>query len=151
MSFDVPFDLGPFTVDYSGRIAPRKDNAADGFIFAWRGCPVHARLEERAPGSSCLTLEAALGRIPSTGVSTDMDRRSRSFAALRVLPRSLPARWRLRVLPDHRLRLEAEREVGLPITIHALVTDLTCFLLDLAPFLDLLEEAGVPRGPVWAA
>jgi hypothetical protein len=144
MPFDVPFDLGPFTVDPSGRISPRKDNAADGFVFRWRGCTVHARLEERAPAHSCLSLEAALGRVPSTANSLDTDQRPRSFAAIRVVPRNLPPHWRLRVLADHRLRLEAEREIGLPITIHALVTDLTCFLLDLGPLLDLLEEAGVP-------
>lgn len=149
MPFDAPFNLGPFAVDSAGRITPRPDNAGSGFLFCWRGRSVHAHMRHQDDGTSQLTLRTSLGRIASTALNRDVDQRARSFAALRALPRNLPDGWRLQLLPDHRMRLEADIVIGLPITISALVTDLSCFLLTLAPYLDLLDEVGVPLGPIW--
>ncbi|MBN8875233.1 MAG: hypothetical protein J0H67_20545 [Rhodospirillales bacterium] len=147
MPFDAPFNLGPFAVDASGRLAPRNGTAeSPGFLLSWRGRSVHAHLQD-AEGASRLVLEVALGRIPSTAGERTLDQRPRSFATLRVLPTGLPEGWRLHLTPDHRLRLKAERLIELPITVTLLVTELTCFLLTLAPFLDLLDEVGMPVGP----
>jgi hypothetical protein len=59
------------------------------------------------------------------------------------LPRALPGSWRLSLLPDHRVQLEAGSQVTLPITATDLLVELTRFALDLAPYLDLLDEAGI--------
>lgn len=151
MPFDAPFNLGPFAVDAAGRLSPRGGiPERSGFILAWRGRSVHAHLSEAEPGNR-LVLEVALGRIPSTAQEVTADQRPRSFAALRALPGALPTGWRLRLMPDHRLRLEAELLIELPITVTLLLTELTCFLLALAPFLDLLDEVGVPAGPAAAS
>jgi hypothetical protein len=47
--------------------------------------------------------------------------------------------WRVHVVADHRVGLEVERPIAPPIAAAALIIETTCFLLDLAPHLDLLE------------
>ncbi len=150
MPFDAPFNLGPFEVDSLGHISPRRGDTAPGFIFCWRGRSVHARLILGETDGCRLTLRAGLGRIPSTALAHERDERMRGFATLRALPRSLPEKWVLRLMPDHRLRLETDAAIELPITVVVLVTALSKFLLDLAPYLDLLDEIGVTPTPVWA-
>ncbi len=143
MSFDTSFNLGPFEVDSMGHISPRPDNTASGFIFRWRGRSVRARLVVGDNDTNRLVLRVGLGRIPSTVLNQEADQRQRSFATLRAFPRSLPAGWLIRLMPDHQLRMETDTAITLPIAAVALVTDLTQFLLDLAPYLDLLDEIGV--------
>lgn len=48
--------------------------------------------------------------------------------------------------------LEAERRASLPMTATGLVSGITSFLLELAPYLDVLDEAGLtaPPDPVGA-
>ena len=94
-----------------------------------------------------MRLQTGLGRIPSTGAGTDDGAwRRGSFAVLRLLPRNLPDGWRIRLTPDHQFRLEVQAEVQPPTTATAMVTELTGFLLNLAPYLDALEELGVTPG-----
>lgn len=59
------------------------------------------------------------------------------------LPRSVPPGWRVTLLADHRVWLETETRIALPITAAALITEITRFLLVLAPFVDLLDEEGL--------
>lgn len=145
MPFVVPFKLGPFTVDAEGRLSPCQPGAAPAFLFRWHGRVVRSRLAQFGTAEMGLVLQAemALGRVPSTARVTDETERPRSFALLRWLTRVMPAGWRVRLSPDHRVWLEAETPIGLPITAAALVTQITCFALDLAPYLDLLDETGV--------
>lgn len=149
MPFDAPFNLGPFEVNALGHIAPRPGDVAPGFVFHWRARAVHARLELGEGDGGRLFLRTSLGRIPSTALARDSDLRQRSFATLRALPRNLPGDWRMRLMPDHRLRLETEALVDLPIAAADLVTTLSRFLLELAPYLDLLDEIGVTPTPAW--
>ncbi len=65
-----------------------------------------------------------------------------ALAALASLPPAMPQGWRLRLLPDHRISLEAEEALDSPPTAVALVTRLVRFALALDPYLDRLEEAG---------
>jgi hypothetical protein len=62
------------------------------------------------------------------------------------LPADLPRGWLLRVLPDHRLRLEAERMLPVPVTATALLGALVGFALDLDGYLDRLASAGIVTG-----
>lgn len=145
MPFNAPFKLGPFTVDATGRLSPLEPGAPPVFLYRWHGRLMRARLAQRNAPTEGLALltEVGLGRVPSTAGTYDDAARARSFALVRWLSRAMPARWQLRLAPDHRIWLEAETPVGLPITAAALLTQITCFALELGPYLDLLDEAGV--------
>ena len=148
MPLDAPFRLGPFLVDTNGRLQPGEPGLFPSFRLGWRGCPVQARLDSAPDGASVpagLALTAVVGRVPSTaGRDPARSRalRDATFDALRSLEGGAAAR--LRLLPDHRVAMEAMRPVAMPASAGDLVTQITCFLLDLAPYLDVLAEAGVP-------
>jgi hypothetical protein len=145
MPFDVPFKLGPFSVDSTGRLAPLSSDTPPVFLFRWHGRQVRARLAQQASPAEGLALlaEVPLGRVPSTAGIFDDTARPRSFALVRWLSRVVPAGWRLRLAPDHRIWLDVEAPIGQPITAAALLTRITCFAMELGPFLDLMDETGV--------
>jgi hypothetical protein len=143
MPFDAPFMLGPFAVDALGRLSPRWPDDLPGFMFRWRDRLIHAKFEQSDQERGGLALHATLGRVPSTAGPREPAARQQAFQLLHLLPRAMPGHWRLLLLPDHRVRLEADATVTLPITATDLVAELTRFLLELTPYLDLLDEAGV--------
>jgi hypothetical protein len=143
MSFDAPFRLGPFTVDSAGRLSPCEAGKAPAFLFRWRNRVVRARLTRTGPKDGGLNLQATLGRVPSTASAQNGTLRTRSFNLLRRLPRSVPPDWQVCLLADHRVWLETQVRIAMPITAAALITEITRFLLALAPYLDLLDEAGL--------
>ncbi len=128
-------ELGRFAVTPDGTLTPRRAPDPPSLRFAWRGRPCQARFD---PGAIRLAADAA--RIPSTA-----DRaadRPRAFAALAELPRRLPDGWQARLLPDHRIRIEAEAPMDSPSNATALVAALVRFALALDPYLDVLEAEG---------
>jgi hypothetical protein len=143
MAFDAPFRLGPFTVDSEGRILPSNPDKIPAFLFRWRDRTVHARLAQASPRHGRLALQSTLGRVPSSADGSDKSLRRRSFTLLRWLPRCVPPDWHVLLLADHRVQLEAETRIALPITAAALTAEITRFLLVLAPYLDLLDEEGL--------
>jgi len=92
-------------------------------------------------GQGGLQIHARLGQVPSTAGRADT--RPGLFAALRFLARAMPIGWRLRLAPDHSIRLERSLTVKMPTSAVDLLADLICFLLALAPYLDLLDESGL--------
>jgi hypothetical protein len=145
MPFDAPFKLGPFTVDSEGRLSPWERGRAPAFLFRWHGRLVRSRVVQRDVAADGLVLQAevALARVPSTAWVSDEMQRPRSFALVHWLARMMPEGWKVRLAPDHRVCLEADMPIGLPLTAVALLTMVTRFALDLAPYLDLLDETGV--------
>ena len=141
--------LGPFRVGAAGALEPMVDDPAPRFTCRWRHRTVYARLLPGEPEGWRLLLRAPLARVPSSVRPGEAARRSPSFTLLRDLPATLPDGWRIGLAADHRVLLEAERQANLPITATALVSELTTFLLTLAPYLDVLEETGltVPVDP----
>jgi hypothetical protein len=127
--------LGPFAVSPDGAIRPRLPHGAPALRFAWRGRDCSAEL---APDGLRLAADAA--RIPSTA-DARADR-PRAFAALSRLPGHLPAGWRARLMPDHRIRLEASAPLPAAANATALVAALVRFVLALDPHLDRLEAEG---------
>jgi hypothetical protein len=107
--------------------------------FAWRGRPCEARLSHGK-----VSLSVSAGVVPYTA-ERPADRPG-AFAAIEALPAELPGGWRLRLLPDHRLRLEAEHDLAAPMTAIVLVGAMVRFALALDPYLDRLESAGVVAG-----
>lgn len=142
MPFDAPFMLGPFSVDAAGRLAPSSPTAIPAFLFRWRGRVVRARLGQPEADRGRLMLRCVLGRVLSTADAAD-GLRAQSFAALRWLSRELPPLWEIGLLPDHRVLLEVQAEIAVPITATGLIAELAGFVLSLAPYLELLEELGV--------
>jgi hypothetical protein len=143
MEFGQGRTLGPFKVDQNGRLHPNEHGSNPTFGFSWRNRAVHAVLK----GDS-LALQAMIGRVPSTGgiageEPAKIEDRERVFSLLRGLQKLLPPLWRLRLLADHRVRVEAEEPLEWPTTATGLMTSVTQFVLVLAPYLDLLDETGV--------
>lgn len=141
MPFKEPFVFGPFTIDAEGGLSPLHHDVSPGFNVRWQGRVVHARLTRRSEGDGALTIQASLGRIPST--ATDPATRLACFSTLSGVAAAMPAGWSVRMSPDHQPLLAAETEVVFPITAAALVTALTAFLIDLSPYLDVLDQAGI--------
>ncbi|MBR0650504.1 hypothetical protein GXW78_12585 [Roseomonas terrae] len=128
-------ELGRFAVAPDGALTPRAAPDTPALRFAWRGRAVEARFD---PESIRLAADAA--RIPSTAIRA-FDRK-RAFTAAAALPQRLPAGWRARLLPDHRIRIEAEAPMDSPSNAIALVAALVRFALALDPYLDALEAGG---------
>jgi hypothetical protein len=144
MPFDAPFKLGPFSVDSEGRLSPRETEAAPAFLFRWHDRVVRARLDQADVETGRLILEVTLARVCSSASTPDETLRPRSFMLLHWLERAVPSDWRVVLLADHRVWLEAEPRVELPITAAGLITEITRFALDLAPYLETsVDETGL--------
>ena len=128
------FPLGPFIVEENGRLSFRTPDQMARFCFAWRGYRFSAELKQ-----GTVTLAGSLGQVPSSVGGTT--RRQTALSLLRALPRSLPKGWALLLTPDHRLQIEAVEPVAWPPHATDLMQPLVRFLLRLAPYLDLMEEA----------
>ncbi len=153
MPFDAPFQLGPFLVSDGGRLALAQADSLPRFHLDWCGCRVDAQLvadgAHPLPGAGPegeLRLRATVGRVPSTALCGRDEagrRREEVFTALRSLPANLPEGWQVTLLADHRVVVLSAAKVAMPTTATALLTDVTMFLLALAPYLELLDEIGV--------
>jgi len=150
ISVPAPLTLGPFRVGAAGALEPIESDPAPKFSCRWRHRVIYARL---LPGEELdwrLQLRVPLARVPSSVGAPAVARRSPSFALLRDLPATLPDGWRVGLAADHRVLLEVEHRAFLPMTATGLVSEITTFLLTLAPYLDVLDETGltVPSDPV---
>ncbi len=143
MQFDGPFKLGPFSVDAEGRLSPCEPAAAPAFLFRWHNRVVHARLDQSDAATGQLILQVTLARVRSSASTPDTTLRPRSFALLRWLEKNVPPAWRVLLLADHRVWLETDMRIGLPITAVDLITEITSFVLGLAPYLELMDEIGL--------
>ncbi len=154
MYIDAPFRLGPFIVDVQGRLQPGDADRFPSFRVAWRGCPVHARLDVSGNGAGELGLSAVVGRVPSSAggeLQRRQECRGLTIGALQEMTRGTAEGMRLRLLPDHRFTIETSRPVHLPVSAGDLLTQIARFLLDIGPYLDLLAEAEVSLEAVGAA
>ncbi len=147
MPLDAPFKLGPFLVDTQGRVQPGDPERFPTFHMRWRGYAVHARLDEAGEcAGGRLVFSTILGRVPSTAggdPALNFARRARAFDAVRGLEGAVHGSWQVSLLADHRIGIEARRDIDLPASAVDLVTKATCFLLDLAPYLDWIEDVDV--------
>ena len=143
MPFDAPFRLGPFSVDSEGRLSPLETAVAPAFLFRWHNRVVRARLDQADLETGRLILQMTLARVRSSASTPDETLRPRSFALLHWLERAVPPAWRVALLADHRVWLETDQRVELPITGAGLITEVTRFALDLAPYLELMDEIGL--------
>jgi len=136
-----PLILGPFAVARDGALLPREPLSPPALRFIWRG-----RRCEAAVAADGVRLAAIAGRIPST--AEPAADRATAFEAVATLPGALPPGWRLRLLPDHRIRLEASDSWTAP-TATTVIAAMVRFVLALDPYLDRLDCASAgPSGSV---
>jgi hypothetical protein len=128
------FPLGPFIVEESGKLTFRTPERGAGFSFIWRGRRFSASLQQ-----SSISLTGILGLVPSSAAGAG--RREAALANLRALPRALPPGWALRLTPDHRIHIKANESMEWPAHATDLMLPLVRFLLQLAPYLDLMDES----------
>ena len=140
MPFDAPFILGPFQVDSGGRLSPTSPDNFPAFNVTWMGRQIWATMNDADGGGLALTV--VVGRVPSTAGAID-DRRRETLSTLTRLPLVLPAGWTAQLAADHRVVLSTQTTLTMQPTVTELVTALTSFLLDLGPYLELLDEAGL--------
>jgi hypothetical protein len=133
------FPLGPFLVEASGKLTFRSPEQGAGFSFLWRGRRFSAALKD-----SSISLTGNLGLVPSSAAGAS--RRETALANLRVLPRTLPNGWALRLTPDHRIQIKVTEDMEWPASATDLMLPLVRFLLRLAPYLDLMDESEL--GPI---
>lgn len=132
--------LGPFAIDRAGTLQPRAPGLRPAMRFAWRGRRCEAALTPKE-----VHLAAFAARIPSTAEA--QARRNSAFEAVASLPGQLPAGWKARLLPDHRLVVKAAAPLSEPPTATELIVAMVRFALDLDPYLDRLDSAcGPPSG-----
>jgi hypothetical protein len=143
MQLGASFKLGPFTVDAAGRLSPCDPATAPAFLFRWHDRIVRARLDQADAETGRLNLQVMLARVSSSAGTPDESLRPRSFALLRWLERSTPSTWHVALLADHRVWLETVTPIALPIAAAGLLTEITRFALDLAPYLELMDEVGL--------
>lgn len=124
---------GPFLVAKDGVLTALRPPE---LRFAWRGRDCAAVLAEGQ-----MTLSAEVGAVPYTVELATA--RPGAFAELGALPDQLPQGWRVRLLPDHRVKLESAVSIGVATTATTLLTAMVGFALALDPYLDRLELAGV--------
>lgn len=143
MTFDAPFKLGPFSVDAEGRLSPCEPAATPAFVFRWHNRVVRAQLDQADAETGRLKLRVTLARVRSSASAPDETVRPRSFALVRWFERLAPPAWRVVLLADHRVWLETDLRIDLPITAVGLVTEITRFAAELAPYLELMDESGL--------
>ncbi|WP_270933744.1 hypothetical protein [Falsiroseomonas oryzae] len=132
---------GPFLITAEGELHPQRVPA---LRFAWRGRNCEARLAD-----GTVRLSAGGGAVPYT--AERQQDRAAALAEVGRLRADLASGWRLRVMPDLRLWLEADAPCPDPVTATGLVAAMVGFVLALDPYLDRLEAAGVPASPVGMA
>lgn len=147
MPLDLPIRLGPFLVDDQGRLLPQTPDVVPALTLEWRNLTVAVRLTASRtdpPEDGRLAMSAIVGRVPSTAETAEDGgaRRQHVLATVAALTPLLGPGWQVGLTPDHRIGVAAAQEIALPTTAHALVTELTCLLLALAPYLDALAEPG---------
>ncbi len=129
------FRLGPFAVDSHGGLRPAPAEGAR-FRFHWRNRSIEAELHE-----SSFALTALLGRVPSSAAAAAA--RPGAFAVLSELPAIVPPDWSVRLRPDHRIEIAWAATLARPLDAPGLLSLLTSFLIESAPYLDLLDESGI--------
>ncbi len=144
MPLDMPFRLGPFLVDEHGGLMPTIGGDAN-FTMSWRGCLVSASMRPSGapeqPDAVELTLQAVLGRVPSSAEASATQREA-VLEALREVAAHAVAPLHFALSADHRAILHGSEALPLPVTSRALVTQVARFLLEVAPYLDFVGEAG---------
>jgi hypothetical protein len=136
---DGPYEVGHLSVSSSGHVdVAYPSPAAVAFDFVFRGVPFRAEL----PGDldAPLSISAVLGVLPYSA-ETVAGRR----ATLDILSLAKPARGTVSLETGGRIYARFDAPVPRPRTPVTVVATVSCLLVDLRPYLDLLAAAGALR------
>ena len=145
MPLPTQWTLGPFKVDLTGHLAPTTPETFPSFGVRWRDRRLVVRVSQHMasdPSRGVLDFQIRLGRVPSSagsGAALRLD----ALAAIASLPSDPSAHRRFRLMPDHSVQLDADVEIGFPVSVFSLVTEVSLFLLTIDDTLDVLDQAGV--------
>jgi hypothetical protein len=134
-----PYEVGHLTVSDDGQVTVAYPaTQAVAFDFVYRGVPFHAEL----PGdlAAPLSISAILGVLPYSA-ETAVGRQ----ATLEILRLARPARGRVSLASEGRIYAQFSAPVPRPRTPVAVVATVSCLLIDLRPYMDLLTAAGAVR------
>ena len=134
-----PLILGPFAVARDGALQPQGSPRSRPAL-RFPGAAGAARPRCAADG---VRLAAIAGRIPSTA-EAGADRAT-AFETVAALPARPAPGWRLQLLPDHRIRLEAATDTAPAPTATSVIAAMVRFALALDPYLDRLDAASAGR------
>ncbi|WP_431272746.1 hypothetical protein [Dankookia sp. P2] len=134
-----PLIVGPFAVTRDGALQPREASPPCPALFLARpvlrsrgGGRWPAYRGHRRPHP----LDRRAGRRPTHRLRDGGD-----------AARTLPPGWRVQLLPDHRIRLEAATDRAEPQTATSVIAAMVRFALVLDPYLDRLDSASAgPSG-----
>ena len=135
---DGPYEVGHLSVSPAGQVAAYPSPCAVAFDFVYRGVPFHAELpgDPEAP----ITISAVLGVLPYSA-ETVAGRRT----ALDILSLAKPARGTVSLEAGGRIHARFSAPVPRPRTPVTVVATVSCLLVDVRPYLDLLAAAGALR------
>jgi hypothetical protein len=135
---DGPIEVGHLSVSPAGQVATYPFPYTVAFDFVFHGVPFHAELPNKADAP--LTLSAVLGILPYSA-ETVTGRR----ATLDILRLAKPARGEITLETGGRIHARFSAPVPRPRTPVTVVATVSCLLLDVRPYLDLLAAAGAVR------
>lgn len=136
---DGQYEVGHLMVAPDGQVnVAYPGSAAVGFDFAYCGIPFHAELPSDL--AAPLTVSAVLGVLPYSA-ETVVGRR----ATLQLLSLATPARGTLGLSTGGRILARFSAPVPRPRTPVSVVATISCLLVDLRPYLDLLAATGALR------
>lgn len=140
-SSDDPILIGPFAVSRDGSLGPREDDFVCAFSWISGAHRIRCRIE-----GGRIIMRAVLCRVPSTAESTPPDEgirlREAVFAAVATARARLPKGWRLGLLPDHGIAIEASADLPKGTTGTGLIAENVAFAMRLAPYLEFFSETG---------
>jgi hypothetical protein len=134
--------IGPFSVGRDGSLRPTGgDDSSCGFTWVIGRHKVRCRmLNER------LVMRAVLCRVPSTAEggnqSVSIQLRQDVFAAVVAAKERLPKGWKIGLLPDHGIAIEALADLPAQTTGNHLISENVMFAIRLAPYLCFFDEIG---------
>lgn len=135
---DGPYEVGHLAVSPAGHVAAYPSPCRVAFDFVYRDVAFHADL----PGDpdAPLTVSAVLGVLPFSA-ETVTGRR----ATLDILTLARPARGEFTLSSGGRIRAAFTAPVPRPRTPVTVVATVSCLLVELRPYLELLAAAGALR------
>ena len=136
--YEGPYEVGHLSVSPAGGVAAYPSPCPVAFDFVFRGVPFHADLPGDA--GAPITLSAVLGVLPYSAESAAGRR-----ATLDILSLAKPARGTVSLEAGGRIHARFSASVPRPRTPVTVVATVSCLLVDLRPYLDLLAAAGALR------
>jgi hypothetical protein len=135
---EAPYEVGQLAVHPTGDLETREEAYPVAFEFVYRGVPFHADI--KSDPEEPLSLRASVGVIPYSAETALGRQMAAQFAAL-----ARPQRGRFTLEPGGRIALAFEAVIPRPRTPVTVLATVTSLLVEIRPYLDILEAARALR------